>query len=189
MKFFCLLPLLFLTACSTASKLVLRPQPAAVALDNTDVRYPEIVRAYHFGRYVDPNDDQVMHEQHTVFRVEENARWNLHPGNNDGSTFFSVVSVPHDAAFIPLPVNDAILAEVNSQRIATTQITQEVRAFAAAQAQFQGALQQARTNLQQTALLQSAIHKIKQRLDAVESVQRQPPSTSMTNEPVDSSGL
>lgn len=188
MKFLRFVPLLFLTACSTAPKLVLRPQPSAVASDNTAVRYPEIVRAYHFGRYVDPNDDQVMHEQHTVFRVEENARWNLHPGSDDGGTFFSVVSIPHNAAFIPLPVNDAILAEVNFQRIATAQIGQEARTFTMAQAQFQGALQQARTNLQQTVWLQSTVHEIKQRLDALESAQRQPSSIAATNEPADSSG-
>ena len=53
MKMLYLIPLLFLTACSTAPKLTLRPlpQPAPPAMDNSDVRYPEAVRAYHVGRY------------------------------------------------------------------------------------------------------------------------------------------
>ena len=55
MKTLYLIPLLFLTACSTAPKLTLRPlpQPAPPAMDNSDVRYPEAVRAYHVGRYAD----------------------------------------------------------------------------------------------------------------------------------------
>ena len=45
---------MFLTACSTTPKLALRPQSPPPAADNSAVRYPEVVRAYHVGRYVDP---------------------------------------------------------------------------------------------------------------------------------------
>ena len=72
MKLFCLLPLLFLAACSTTPKLTLRPQePPPSSSGNSAVRYPEVIRPYHFGRYVDPNDDLVMHEEHTVYRVKK----------------------------------------------------------------------------------------------------------------------
>src|SRR5580692_10566949 len=101
MKSLHLIPLLFLSACSTTPKLVLRPQQPPASTDNSTVRYPEVVRAYHFGRYVDPNDDLVMHEEHTVYRVEENTRWDLHPGAGGGGT-----TMPRDAAFSPAPVND-----------------------------------------------------------------------------------
>src|SRR6202034_1683735 len=114
MKILYLFPLLFLAACSTAPRLVLRPQPPA-NLDNSTVLYPEVVRAYHFGRYIDPNDDLVLHEEHVVYRVEENTRWNLHPAANENMAAPLAVSVPRDAAFSPIPVNDDILAEVNSQ--------------------------------------------------------------------------
>ena len=80
MKTYYLIPLMFLSACSTTPKVTLRPQSPPPATDNSAVRYPEVVRAYHFGRYVDPNDDLVMHEQHVVYRVEENTRWDLRPG-------------------------------------------------------------------------------------------------------------
>ena len=110
-----LIPLLFLTACSTAPKLTLRPQQPPATMEDSAIRYPEVVRAYHVGRYVDPNDDLVMHEQHVVYRVEENTRWNFHPGPDDG--IVPALPPAHDAAFAPPPVNDAILAEVNSQRI------------------------------------------------------------------------
>ena len=183
MKTYYLIPLLFLSACSTAPKLTLRPQqpPAEISA----VRYPEIINAYHVGRYTDPNDDLVMHEQHVVYRVEENTRWDLHPGAGVGGT-----TMPCDAAFSPAPVNDAILAEVNAQRLATAQIMMQARTLSSALMQFQSALQQTRTNLQQTATLRLTVNDMKQRLDALESAQGQSSSLpvnnlSTTNEPPD----
>jgi hypothetical protein len=184
MKMFYLIPLLFLSACSTAPKLVLRPQQP-LPMDESAVRYPEVLHAYHVGRYADPNDDSIMHEQHVVYRVEENTRWNFHPGPADGN----LPALPsRDAAFAPAPVNDAILAEVNSQRLATTEIMMQARTLSAALAQFQTALQQTKTNFQETVILRATVNEMKQRLDALESAPGQlPPSPiSSTNEPPDS---
>ncbi len=177
MKILPLIPLLFLTACSTAPKLMLRPQPAPAIVDNSAVRYPEIIRAYHVGRYADPNDDLVMHEQHVVYRVEENTRWDLRPlraATIGGSVAFPTEPAPRDAAFNPLPINDAVLAEVNAQKLATVQIMVQSRTLSVALAQFQASLQQARTNLQETAVLRGAIIEMKKRLDALEAGQVQP---------------
>ncbi len=194
MKTFYFIPLMFLTACSTAPKLALRPQSPPPAVDNSTVRYPEVVRAYHVGRYADPNDDLVMHEQHVVYRVEENTRWDLRPlraATIDGSAAFSTELAPRDAAFNPLPVNDAVLAEINAQKLATVQIMVQARTLSLALAQFQAALQQTRTNLQETAVLRAAVFEIKKRLDTLETAQEQtpqplPPPNSTTNEPPDS---
>ena len=179
MKTIYLLPLLLLSACSTP-KLALRPLPPPSAAGNSAVRYPEVVRAYHVGRYAEPNDDLVMHEQHTVFRVEENTRWDLHPGSGGGSAI-----IPRDAAFSPAPVNDDILAEVNSQRLATAQIMGQSRALSSALMQFQSALQQTKTNWQQTAALRATVNAMQQRLDAIESTQGQTPTISTTNATID----
>jgi hypothetical protein len=183
MKTYYLIPLLFLSACSTTPKLVLRPQQPS-ATDATGIRYPEVLHAYHIGRYADPNDDSLMHEQHVVYRVEDNTRWNFHPGPADGN----IPALPsRDAAFAPTPVNDAILAEVNSQRLATTQIMMQARILSAALAQFQTALSQTKTNLQETARLRASVNEMKQRLDTLESAPGQlpPPPISTTNEPAD----
>jgi hypothetical protein len=187
MKTFYFIPLMFLTACSTAPKLVLQPQPPSPLAADT-VRYPEVVRAYHIGRYADPNDDLVMHEQHVVYRVEENTRWDLRPANAGSDVFFPVVPSPRDAAFCPLPVNDAVLAEINAQKLATVQIMVQTRTLSSALAQFQAALQQTRTNLQETAVLRASVIQMKKRLDALETAQEQPqPSPNFpTNEPADS---
>ena len=59
--------------------------PAPVAgtqLDqkNTEnVRYSDGLKAYPINRYVDPNDPNVMHEGHVVYRRESTGAWNLNP--------------------------------------------------------------------------------------------------------------
>ncbi|MGA2279142.1 MAG: hypothetical protein ABSG80_02420 [Verrucomicrobiota bacterium] len=191
MKILQFIPLMFLTACSTAPKLALRPQSPPPAVDNSTVRYPEVVRAYHIGRYADPNDDLVMHEQHVVYRVEENTRWDYRPASAGGDVFFPAVPSPRDAAFSPLPVNDAVLAEINAQKLATVQIMVQTRTLSSALAQFQAALRQTKTNLQETAVLRAAVFEMKKRLDTLETAQEQtpqplPPPNSATNEPSDS---
>jgi hypothetical protein len=184
MKIYYLIPLLFLPACTTTPKLALRPQQPPAATDTTGTRYPEVLHAYHIGRYADPNDDLIMHERHVVYRVEDNTRWNFHPGPVAGS----LPALPsRDAAFAPAPVNDAILAEMNSQKTATAQIMIQARTLSAALAQFQTALQQTKTNIQETLILRASVNAMKQRLDALESAPGQLPPTpiSTTNEPPD----
>jgi hypothetical protein len=186
MKPFQIIPLIFLTACSTTPKLTLQPLPPPPAVDYSTVRFPEIINAYHIGRYVDPNDDLVMHEQHVVYRVEENTRWDFRPGAICSS---ATSSTPRDAAFSPTPVNDAVLAEVNAQKLATVQIMLEARTLSAALAQFQAALQQTKTNLQETAVLRATVNTMRKRLDALETAQTQLPQPFIaptTNEPPDS---
>jgi hypothetical protein len=184
MKPYYLIPLLFLSACaSTTPKLTLSPLPTP--LEHTEgIRYPEVLHAYHLGRYADPNDDAVLHEQHVVYRVEENPRWDLHPGQADNNP-----SAPpsRNAAFIPTPVNDAILAEVNSQRLATAQIMMQAGTLSAALAEFQTALSQTRTNLQETAALRLTVNDLQRRLDLLATNQpASATSLSTTNEPADS---
>lgn len=178
MKMFPLIPLLFLTACSATPKLGVRPQMPPPVSDESGLRQPEVLHAYQVGRYADPDDEALMHEHHVVYRVEESARWDLRSGGNPGNGLYSV---PRDAAFSPTPVNDAILAEVNSQRLATTQIMTQARTLTAALAQFQSALQESKTNLQEMAALRAAVDDLKQRLSALEAAQKQPAASATTN--------
>lgn len=43
------------------------------------VRVSETLKSYPVGRYVDPNDVNVMHEAHVVYRKEAGAAWNTNP--------------------------------------------------------------------------------------------------------------
>lgn len=61
----------------TYSKGVLAGWPKGRSLDKHDVsrvRLDEQVHAYHVGR-LPSHDRQEMHEAHTVYRVEQNSRW------------------------------------------------------------------------------------------------------------------
>jgi len=86
------------------------------------------------------------------------------------------------------PSNDAVLAEINAQKLATVQIMVQARTLSSALAQFQTALQQTRTNLQETVVLRAAVFEMKKRLDTLETAQAQslPTPNSTTNEPPDS---
>lgn len=187
MKILRLIPLMFLTACSTTPKLALRPQQPPSSLAADTVRFPEVVRAYYVGRYSDPNDGLVMHEQHVLYRVEESTRWDLRPAHTGGDLFFPTAP-PHNVAFSPTPVNEAVLAEVNAQRLATIQIMAEARNLSVQLVRVQAALQQARTNLAEAAVLRVAVVQMKKRLDALETTPVPPVSlpNSLTNEPADS---
>jgi len=66
---------------------VLSPAPAVAPVSGTDldqantdkVRVGETLKSYPVGRYVDPNDPNVMHEAHVVYRKEAGTSWNLNP--------------------------------------------------------------------------------------------------------------
>lgn len=182
MRTLTLIPLLLLSACSTTPKIVVQPLQPSGGTEQKSVRYPEAVRTYHVGRYTDPNNGMVMHEQHVVYRIEENARWDLRPGNSCG-VHFPPVSVPRDAAFMAFPVNDAILAEVNSQRLATAQIMGQTKVLSGALQQLQVALQIARTNEQAAAGLRAAMNDLRKRLDALESLKAPASAPDATTNP------
>jgi hypothetical protein len=43
------------------------------------VRHSDSLKAYLVNRYVDPNNPNVMHEGHVIYRREQAAGWNLNP--------------------------------------------------------------------------------------------------------------
>jgi hypothetical protein len=135
MKYLALVPLLLVASCASRPQVVVRPlRPPAVEPIEA-VRYGEVVRAYHIGRYVDPNHPETMHEQHPVYRVEVSARWNLHPGPLNTA---NLLNPPPDAAFAPPPTNDALVAEMNRQREATARVMQEAGTLARSYGELQG---------------------------------------------------
>lgn len=81
------------SGCSTLEKnaVVATPPPAPVKapapvagtqMDQGNlekVRFSEALKAYPVNRYVDPNDPNVMHEGHVLYRRENTGGWNLNP--------------------------------------------------------------------------------------------------------------
>jgi hypothetical protein len=151
MKYLALIPLVFVASCaSRPPQVVVRPLPPPAVEPIESVRYGEVVRAYHVGRYVDPNHPETMHEQHPVYRVEVSARWNLHPGPLGTA---NLLNPPPDAAFAPLPTNDVLIAEMNRQREATVRVMQEAGKLAQSYGELQGVLTEMKNVARTSALL------------------------------------
>jgi hypothetical protein len=127
MKYLALIPLVFTASCASRPQIVVRPLPQPAVEPVESVRYGEVVRAYHVGRYVDPNHPETMHEQHPVYRIEVSARWNLRPGPQNTA---NLLNPPPDAALSPLPTDDALVAEMNRQREATARVMMEAATLA-----------------------------------------------------------
>ena len=84
MKIHYLLPALLLVGCASCNPPVntVAPEPLPqthTVCDTSSVRTPEKLKAYPVGRYEDPNDPDVMHEAHTVYRAETSPEWNTDP--------------------------------------------------------------------------------------------------------------
>ena len=86
MKIQYLFPALLLAGCASPNPPTLNvgagplPQKHNVP-DPASVRTPEQLKAYPVGRYEDPNDPDVMHEGHTVYRAETSPDWNTDPNS------------------------------------------------------------------------------------------------------------
>lgn len=140
MKLLALLPLLLFASCVSRRTVVVpvKPLPAPNVEPVESVRFGEIVRAYHIGRYVDPNHPDVMHEQHPVYRVEAYTRWNLKPGSLPSARTGSPTA--NDAAYSPPPTNDVVLAELNRQKDATERVIWEASRLARSHGELQKVL-------------------------------------------------
>ena len=83
MKLHYLLPALLLVGCASSHPSTVNvaagPLPQKHAPDPASVRTPEQLKAYPVGRYQDPDDPDVMHEGHTVYRAETSPDWNTDP--------------------------------------------------------------------------------------------------------------
>jgi hypothetical protein len=150
MKYLALLPLVLVASCASRPQLVVRPLPPPPVEPIEVVRYGEVVRAYHVGRYVDPNHPETMHEQHSVYRIEVSARWNLHPGPQNTA---NLLNPPPDAAFAPPPTNDVLVAEMNRQREATSRVMQEAGRLAQSYGELQGVLAEMKNVARTSAIL------------------------------------
>ncbi len=118
-----LVPLVCLSACATKRPVFVqmpRSIPGTVIPSEgiESVRYSENLKTYPVARYIDPNSDLVMHEAHTIYRVETTAKWNLHPNTPVHVPGGPVVAIVDPARREP-PVTAEVAAEVQNQKAAT----------------------------------------------------------------------
>jgi len=117
-----IIPLVLCVSCASHPRVAVRPALSEPVAPVDAGRYPEVIRAYYVGRYIDPSYPETMHGEHSVYRIESAAHWNLHPGSPNT---VNTLSQPPDAAFAPPPTNDAVVAEINRQRDMTERVMQQ----------------------------------------------------------------
>lgn len=177
------LPLILLAACASRppKKIVIVPalMPSHPVDDLANIRRPEEVREYRFGRYVEPGSRLVMHEAHPVYRIEKTAGWNLRP---DGSTQ-STRTLTSSTVASTLP-DDAVVAEINKQKAATKTFTEQAATLNQRLTGLTEAVTQTRQMAEQQLLQQRDIAALKSRLNAVEKERAEKPATATSKTPV-----
>ncbi len=161
MKYLALIPLVFIVSCASRPQIVVRPAPPSAVEPVENVRYSEVIRAYHVGRFIDPNHPETMNEQHPVYRIETSARWNLHPGPANTA---SLLNPPPDAAFAPPPANDAVAAEMNRQREATARVMLEAVRLSQSYDELQKVFSEMKTVARNNALIGARLANTEQRV-------------------------
>ena len=182
MKYLAFIPLVFIASCASHPKpqVALRPSPPPTFEPVESVRYGDVIRAYHVGRYVDPNHPETMQEQHPVYRIEASARWNLHPGSPSPA---NLLNPPPDAAFSLPPTNDALQAEMNRQRDATERVMDEAARLGQFYAEFQKVVNEMKNVARNNALMNARLSNTEQRVTEFEKEIQKPGSPpSATNE-------
>jgi len=118
---------------------------------------------YRFGRYVDTRDPLVMHEGHPVYRIDETARWDLRPRNDAALAKNEEVVGPTASA------NDAVVAEVNKQRDATREFTEQTATLNQRLTELSKAVGQTEEIAKQNIELKRDLTALRQRLDALDT--------------------
>jgi len=190
MKFVLLIPLSFLFAsCATRHATVVRVTPHAVpgttlpSEGMESVRYAENIRAYPLGRYIDPNNSRIMHEGHTLYRVESTSKWNLHP-NRPVAVPIGPVTRIRDSARSAGPLSDELTVELNRQKEATKAVIQGGQIISQKLDQVSASVQQTRQMAAQNAQLQQEVDTTKQRLNALEEELRRKQRAERATAPV-----
>ena len=178
MKAYFLIPVVILTGCSSPH-VVQMPTPVPGTTLSPDemesVRYAETIKAYPIGRYIDPNDGDIMHEAHVIYRVETTAKWNLHPDGAGAIPFGPPVAIV-DSAHYNAPVNAEVIAEVNKQKLATQALLQQSAKFNQSLSQLVGAFQVVQQVDEQNLQLKQEMTVTEKRLDALEDQLRNKPA-------------
>jgi hypothetical protein len=169
MKIHFIVPLILLTACASKPKLHVRAIPGTMLPSDgiESIRYSENIKAYPVGRYVEPNNSLVMHERHTVYRVETTAKWNLHPNNSATVPLGPAVGIV-DPARHNAPVNAEVLAEVSKQKAATQTLIEQGAKLDQTLSQLTGAFQVTKQLGEHEQQLRTELTTTQKRLDALE---------------------
>ena len=179
------IPLILLPACASKKPVVVKMPPIVTGTvlstaDIESVRYAENLKAYQIGRYIDPNDDLVMHEAHTIYRVETTAKWNLHPdvypyapGALPGGPVVGIIDPAHENG----PITPEIAAEVGRQKAATQALIAQGQRMNQALSQLSQVLPVTSQVAQENAQLKAQEMETERRLEILEDQARKQQQT------------
>lgn len=133
--------------------------------ETASVRHPEVIKAYPVGRYVEPRKRGVMHEAHTLYRVESSPKWNLTRPSGPHT-------IPAPATAASKPSGSGLTVELNRQRQATQAVIQGGQVVSEKLTEMTAALQQNRVLAEQNAAMRKELQATQQRLETLEDEMR-----------------
>lgn len=133
--------------------------------ETASVRHPEVIKAYPVGRYVEPRKRGVMHEAHTLYRVESSPKWNLTRPSGPPT-------IPTPVATASRPPGNELTVELNRQRQATQAVIQGGQIVSGKLTEMTEALQQNRVLAEQNAAMRKELQDTRQRLESLEDEMR-----------------
>jgi hypothetical protein len=165
MKKLLLLPIIFLSACSSTHQHLsaLRAKPVGRLVSSNGLRTDDQLREYRLGRYVDGHDPLVMHEGHPVYRVETSAHWDLRPNDKSSLPRRDIVQSPSVSA------SDAVVAEVNKQRAATQAFTEQTATLNQRLTDLGEAVAQTKEIAQQNLALKRDVTALREQVDTLQA--------------------
>jgi len=119
-----------------------------------------------------------MHETHTLYRVEETSRWNLHPGPQCDPLPVHLKTLSH-AALVPTPFNEEVIAELNRQKEITQKVTSEADRLTAVLQQLGASLAESKGVAKENLTLKQQVISAEKRISALEiELRRQQQATA-----------
>ena len=144
------------------------------------LRTQERVVAYPVSRYIDPNHAGILHESHTVYRIESGARWNLRPGTGvsasaarpgvgaqlspTANTRSKTVSPQPD-----VPTRDEWLVEIQRQKSANAELVKFNQTLEKRMSELSTTLSRASHDAEQRARVEKDLEATQARLNRLES--------------------
>lgn len=171
----------------TYSKTVVAGWPKGRSLDPRDasrVRLDEQVHAYHLGR-LPSKDRQEMHEAHTVYRVEQDARWDTRlpatPMDSRGVVLGirdpSRKEIPDDDLIKQerqalAAKSDALRKSMSDLEVLRAELLKKKSEFQKAEEDVAGLKEYLAKTLQDQATLQAQLKQTQERLNEMEEAER-----------------
>jgi hypothetical protein len=119
------------------------------------------------ARYVDPNNRRLMHEAHTICRVETTPRWNLH-SNQLAAVQRGPATRTSNTVSETAPARDELIVELNRQKDATKAVIQGSQTVSQKLGPLGESVQQTKQVAAENLILRREVDATQQRLNALE---------------------